>query len=173
MRRVGWTVLIAVELCAVAAALWWRFGKEQVQPAVASDSTGSPPAAAMSEVAPVVRQEAAPAQSPDTPPPVEGENYAAQLRAASDYLEFARSLLPAARAGDHAAQFNIFRALDYCAKEYRAFFGRGPIWRTLDDAMGRAATRWPYDSEMVRKVYSQCHTLVRPSGREIRRWSRR
>ena len=59
-----------------------------------------------------------------TPLP-EREDYAAQLRAASDYLEFARSLLPAARAGDHAAQFYIFRALDYCTVEYPAMFVRG------------------------------------------------
>ena len=105
-------------------------------------------------------------QLPDTPP-LEGEDYAAQLRAASDYLEFARSLLPAARAGDHAAQFYIFRALDYCTREYRAYFGRGPAWRTLDDAMRRATTRWPYDSELVRGIYTQCHTLVETGSNEF------
>jgi hypothetical protein len=168
MSRVGWIVLIAVELCAVAAALWWRFGEEErAQPANAGDSTRSLPAPAASDVAPVERQGTAPTQSQDAPPPVEAEDYAARLRAASDYLEFAQALLPAARAGDYAAQFNIFRALDYCAREYRAFFGRGPVWRTLDDAMRRAATRWPYDSEMVRKVYSQCHALVESGAKEF------
>jgi hypothetical protein len=156
-----------VELCAVAAALWWRFGDERAQPANDGDPARTWPAAAASEDAPVVGQESAPAQSQDSPPSVEREDYGAQFRAASDYLEFARSLLTTGRAGDHAAQFYIFRALDYCTREYRAYFGRGPAWRTLDDAMQRATTRWPYDSELVRSVYTQCHTLVETGSNEF------
>jgi hypothetical protein len=167
MRRVGWRVLIAVGLCAVAAALWWRFGDERAQRANAGDSTRSLPVPAAIEGAPVERQESAPAESQDAPPPVEREDYAAQLRAASDYLEFARSLLPAARAGDHAAQFNIFRALDYCAIDYRFYVDRGATHRTLDDALKWAASHWPYDYERVRLVYDRCHTLMESQGKDL------
>lgn len=161
MKRAGWIALIAVELCAVAAALWWRFGDEPSQPAEAGDSTQSLPASAASEDAPAVAQESAPAQSEETPPPLEREDYAAQFRAASDYLDFARSLLPAARAGDHAAQFYIFRTLDYCNVEFRMFFYRQGVRQTLDGALKMAVARnWPFDSEEVRRVHARCHTLM-------------
>jgi hypothetical protein len=166
MRRVGWIALMAMALCAAAAALWWRSGNERVQTTNADAPARSSPSR-KSEDSAVVGPELTPAHSPDRASPAPPEDYAAQLLAASDYLEFGRSLLPAARSGDHAAQFYIFRALEYCTMEYRAYFGRGPVWRTLDDAMQLATTRWPYDSELVRTVYSRCHTLVETGATEF------
>jgi len=102
----------------------------------------------------------------DTPSQAERTDYEAQLRAAPDYLEFARSLVAAARAGDHAAQFYIFRALEYCTVEYRFHFG-GRGRRTLDDALKWAATHFPYDSETVRLVYARCHTFVESGAKDL------
>lgn len=109
-------------------------------------------------------------------PPVPHEDYAAQLRAASDYLEFARSLLSAARAGDHAAQFYIFRALEYCNDEYNLYFMRRGIRHSLDDALKMAVTAgWPFDPEVVRRAYTRCHTLLEAGAAELgdrREWLR-
>jgi hypothetical protein len=166
MKRVGWAVLVAA-LCVVAAALWWRHGSGPAQPANVSEPIRLPPTTAASGDIRVVRQEPAPPQSQDTPPPVQGADYAAQLRAAPDYLEFARSLLSAARAGEHAAQFYIFRALDYCTVEYRFHVDRGRTRRSLDDALRWAATHWPYDSETVRLVYARCHTFMESGAKDL------
>ncbi len=106
-----------------------------------------------------------PSQALDAPA-VERADYAAQLRAASDYLGFVHSLLAAARAGDHVAQFYIFRALDYCDDGYRGYFWGRNGRKTLDDAMKWAATHWPYDSEEVRRVYNRCHTLMESGAQE-------
>jgi len=167
MKRSGSFFLIALVLCAVAVALWWRVGDERAQLANASDPDRSPSAAAASEEAPVSGRGSAPVPSQDTPPPVEREDYAAQLRAASDYLEFARSLLPAARGGDHAAQFHVYRALDFCGDGYRAYFDRGRVRRTLDDAMRWAAARPPLDPEEIRLVYERCHTLMDSGAKDL------
>ena len=168
MKRVGWFVLVAVELCAVAAALWWRFADERAQPAKAGDPARALPAAAASEDAPVAGQESALAQSQDSPPPVESEDYGAQFRAASDYLEFARSLLTAAREGDHAAQFYIFRAFEHCADDYGLYFRRRGVNRSLDDALKSAASEsWPFDPEVVRRTYARCHTIMETGAAEL------
>jgi hypothetical protein len=63
--------------------------------------------------------------------------------------------------------FTFFRALDYCAVEYRVHIDRGGVRRTLDDALKTAATRWPYDSEGVRLIYSRCHALAESNGKEF------
>ncbi len=93
-------------------------------------------------------------------PPNRAADYGARLRAAPDYLDYVRSLIGAAHAGDRAAQFYVFRAFDYCAVEYRAHLYRRGVRGTLDDALKRAATRWPYDSETVRLVYTRCQRLM-------------
>ena len=159
MKRVGWTALVAA-LCAVVAVLWWRTGVERAQPVDAAVPTPLPPTTVASVDARVVAQESVP-PSPDSPPPVQVADYAAQLRAASDYLEFMNSLIAAARAGDHAAQFYIFRALDYCAVDYRFYVDRGSTRRTLDDALKWAAMHWPYETETVRLVYARCHPFMK------------
>ena len=165
MKRVGWTALVAA-LCAVMAILWWRFGGERAQLAKAGEPTHLPPAnAAIAHVSAVTLESRPPSQG--MPPPVQTADYPAQLRAASDYLEFVRSLLAAARAGDHAAQFQIFRALDYCDDGYRGYFDRKRGRLTLDEALKRAWTHWPYESEEVRHVYDRCHTLMESGAPEF------
>jgi hypothetical protein len=165
MKRVGWVVLVAAT-CAAAAVLWWRSRVDQAQPSTIDEPTHLSPTIDPSGDAPAIKQKPAPPPQ-NSPSPVQEADYAAQLHAALDYLEFARSLLNAARAGDHAAQFYIFRALDYCAMEYRAHVDRGRIRRSLDDALTWAATHWPYDAEAVRLIYTRCHTFMESGAQDL------
>ncbi len=165
MKRTG-TVLIAA-LCAVAMVAWWRFGSEHAQPVDAGEPIPPSATIASADVPDVSPRELGPSKPQDSPPAVQRKGYAAQLRVASDYLEFARSLLSAARAGDHEAQFYIFRALDYCAVEYRFYVDRGRPRRSLEDALRWAATHWPYDYETVRLVYNRCHTLIESDTKDF------
>jgi len=165
MKRADWAVVVTTS-CVVVVALWWRFGFERAQPAVAGEPT-RPSATTASEVALVVAGEGHAPPPQDLPPPVPSEDYAAQLRAAPDYLDFVRSLLSAARAGDHAAQFYIFRALDYCDDGYRGYFGGQGRRRTLDEALKWASTRWPRDSEEIFRVHGRCHTLMETDVKDL------
>jgi len=164
MKRAGWAVLVTT-LCTVIAVLWWHFGIEHAQSAGAGEPTR--PSTPASDVALVVTGEGHAPLPPVSPPPVPSEDYAAQLRAASDYLDFARSLLGAARAGDHAAQFYIFRALDYCDDGYRGYFKGRSGRKTLDEALKWASTRWPRDSEEILRVHARCHTIMESGAKDL------
>jgi hypothetical protein len=94
VKRVGWTACVAA-LCAVVAILWWRFGSERAQSGN-SVPIQSPRAIATSVDTRVVTPASVP-PSQDSSPPGQVADYAAQLRAASDYLEFTNSLIAAAR----------------------------------------------------------------------------
>lgn len=167
MKRVRWAA-ISTTLCAVAAVIWWRYGVERVQPAEAGEQVRSSSAFDESAYSPGAAREPESSPPQTTPPPVQATDYAAQLRAAPDYLDFARALLPAARAGDHAAQFYIFRALEYCADEYNLYFKRQGIRHSLDDAMKMAVTvGWPFDPEVVRRAYARCHTIIEAGAAEL------
>lgn len=175
MKRAGWAVLV-VALCAVTAVLWWRNGSERAQPLTSDEPTRALPANAASAQASAPDLESGAPQRQGTPLPVQGADYATQFRGAPDLLEFARSLLAAARAGDHAAQFYIFRALDYCNDEDNLYFKRRGIRHSLDEALKMAATNgWPFDPEVVRRAYARCHTIIEAGAAEFgerREWLR-
>jgi hypothetical protein len=165
MKRAHWAVLVAVVLCAAAAILWWRHGAGQAQPAKSRVSTQLPSAGAASADAPLTSESGPlPHHAASTAAPVD---YAAGLRAASDYLEFIRSIQDAASNGDHAAQFYSYRALDYCYDGYRGYFKGRQGRLTLDDALKRSVSRWPFNPEDVRRVHARCHTLWESGAEEI------
>ncbi|HEU5135595.1 MAG TPA: hypothetical protein VFU13_10670 [Steroidobacteraceae bacterium] len=175
MRRVGAAVFVAV-LCAIVAAWWWRNTSEHAQPADAGEPVPPSATIASADVPAVSQADSALRKPQDTPALVQGPDYAAQLRAAPDYLEFARSLLGAAHGGDPAAQFYIFRALQYCKDEYLTHVDRGNAGQSLEDALKWAATNWPYDPEFVRLIYNRCHTLIETGAKDIgerREWLQR
>jgi len=165
MKRGGWAVVVAVVLCAVGAVLWWRNGLEQAQLRKADGPAQRPPAGATRLDAPVTPESSALPQVASQPAP--RVDYAARLRAASDYLDFVRSLQGAASTGDHAAQFYTFRAFDYCDDGYRGYFWSRRGRLTLDDALKRAATRFPFDTDEVRRVHARCHRLMELDAREL------
>jgi hypothetical protein len=79
----------------------------------AGDAHSDKPEGSLMPVPPIETGNAAPVQevTKPLPPKTSTESdaeYAARLRVAPDYLEYVRSLLTAARAGDHAAQFYVF-----------------------------------------------------------------
>ena len=166
VSRTGWAIAVLAVFCIAAGFIAWRH------------ATGDAPAAHDAESAHQLKdseggdvvladENVSPSRAQEEKLPERSADFAAQLRAATDYLDFVRALMPAAQAGDAAAQFHIFRALDYCAVEYRFHIDRGGVRRTLDDALRTAAGRWPYDSETVRRVHARCHTLVESEGKEL------
>lgn len=91
-------------------------------------------------------------------------DFRARLRAAGDYLDFAQQTLPAARAGDAAAQFYLSKALGYCESLYEWYFveraadGR-PRHRTLDEAQQITAVRPYFTADDVRDIQARCQRL--------------
>jgi hypothetical protein len=91
-------------------------------------------------------------------------DYDARFRASADYLEFAREVLPAARAGDAAAQFYLSKALAYCETLYEWYFiertREGRVrHRTLDEAQQITAVRPFFTPEEVRDIQLHCREL--------------
>lgn len=158
VKRAVWVALVAAALGGVAAVMWWRYGSPHAPSAPAGESIGLPPAKGEPST---VRAEHALPQEQHASHPVPGADYAALFHVATDLLDFTRSLLGAARAGDHAAQFYIFRALEYCTSEYRLYFDRQHFRYSLDDALKSAVSvGWPFDPEVVRRTYDRCHTMM-------------
>jgi hypothetical protein len=175
MKRAGWTLLVVV-LCAAAALFWWLSETESAHPAKTGESAPVNPGQAANADPSAAKQESSALRKQDTPSPNQNADFEAQFRGTSEMLEFARSLLGAARAGDHAAQFYIFRAFDYCADEQILYFRRRGVQVSLDDALKTAATSgWPFDTEVVRRSYARCHTMIESGAIEIgerREWLR-
>lgn len=125
-----------------------------------------PPGPAAPVVAPRAKPSADAASAPAVPAPVPAAavaapNAAAQrFRESTDYLEFARGIHGAAKSGDPAAQYYLYRALDYCHGLFRAYFGRPGKSRTLDEGLQWAARSAPaLDVDEARRVNDRCRTL--------------
>jgi hypothetical protein len=95
------------------------------------------------------------------PPPAD---HRARFHAAGDYLDFAQQSLPAARAGDPAAQYYLSRALGYCESLYEWYFierardGKARH-RTLDEAQQISAVRPFFTADEVRDIQARCLRL--------------
>jgi hypothetical protein len=164
MRRA--TLLVAAAI--LATLVWWRWPSPPVadpgpaRAAAAADAQWIPQAAPMSSPAVSVstkRDDAAvgPASTPTA-------DYRARFRAAGDYLEFAQQVLPAARAGDAAAQFYLSSALGYCESLYEWYFVErsrdGRVrHRTLDEAQQITTVRPYFTADDVRDIQSRCQRL--------------
>jgi len=136
---------VAVGVYAIAdhRPLTWPAAGIATTASVKSPSTASPPA--QTEVS-------APSLAPTTAD--------ASLRTSQDYFELARSLYPAAKGGDHQAQFELYQALKYCDDEFRAYFERRDRQLTLEEAMQRAARASPAMSvDDAREVFARCQRL--------------
>ena len=92
--------------------------------------------------------------------------HAQRFREATDYLEFARSIHGAAKAGDAEARFYLYRALDYCQGNYRVYFGDPARPRTLDEAL-RFAVVSHLDVDEVHRVHQRCRALVESGAGEL------
>ncbi len=84
-----------------------------------------------------------------------------EFRLSRNYADYAAGIHAMAEQGDPDAQYYLFAALDFCDREYGALF-RLPNqrWRTLDQALARAAVRPTENTRWVERVYATCHTLM-------------
>jgi hypothetical protein len=86
------------------------------------------------------------------------------MRASRNYLEFAQSILPAARDGDAAAQFYLSQTLGYCESLYEWYFiersREGRVrHRTLDEAQQISAVRPFFSAEDIRVIQARCQRM--------------
>ena len=166
MKHALWAIAVTAVLCVAAAIPWWRNRTERERADDRFVSLVRQSAAEKGDIVVLTLSKSQPRRQDghalDRLP-----DYSAEFRAAPDYLEYVRTVLNAARAGDHAAQFYIFRAFDNCSDAYRLYFVRQGVRATLDDALTRAAGKgWPFDPEEVRRVYHRCSGLME-SGKEF------
>jgi len=101
-----------------------------------------------------------PPASPDDPGPTVLAGQAESLKHATDYLEYAKNTIDAARRSDHEAQYYLSQALHYCDSGYRMYFDRYGKRRTLDEALQWASTRSTMSANEAKQVYERCHRLM-------------
>jgi hypothetical protein len=167
MKLVGGSMLVAALACVAAAILWWRASAVPGPTAKPAASIARLPTNKIGDAV-SAPQNSISAPHPEAHSRNPGIDYAARLRTAPDYLEYVRSLVGAARVGDHAAQFYIFRAFDKCNHEYHLYFGSRSIQVSLDDALRWAANKgWPFDPEEVRQVHKRCFGLLDTGVKEL------
>jgi hypothetical protein len=82
-----------------------------------------------------------------------------RFASSSNYEAFARSAIDAARAGNPDAQYALYRALNYCELDYRAYFEMGGKTRTIDEALQLASTTPGMSVEAIQLAYDRCHDL--------------
>lgn len=164
MRR----AVLAIAILTVAALTVWQWPAPRAP--VSHAAPDPPPAGAPPGLAPARETPPADPSSIDRgttaedPPDAASPNYRDKFRAADDYLEFAQEMLPAARAGDAAAQFYLSSALGYCESLYEWYFvERSPEGRvrhrTLDEAQQITAVRPFFTADDVRDIQSRCQRL--------------
>jgi len=92
-------------------------------------------------------------------PPVGGRNSLPNLSSAGDYQAFVKNALGAARAGDANAQFNVWKATNYCDENGRFYFIRGEQKLSREEGLAWAIRRnVPYTT--AQRVYDRCHAFL-------------
>jgi hypothetical protein len=157
---------VLLVLLVLLVLAWWswptrtlRAPSPHERPGPATVDTG-PPRADPPDISPPETQ----ARDVAISAPAASGDYRAEWRAAGDYLEFAKQVLPAARAGDPAAQFYLSTALGYCESLYEWYFVErsrdGRIrHRTLDEAQQITAVRPYFSADDVRDIQARCQRL--------------
>jgi hypothetical protein len=147
-----------------------------------------PPATAVPEAPPapppdvtLPPQPVSRASEPESPPPpvvtdpaprAVSENEA-KFKAATDYLAFAREMLPKAQAGDRDAQYHLYAAIDHCRNGYLGVFDEGQTRRSLAEALKAAAPLTSSEERDIRQLHSRCEGLMSSEGEEFgeaQRW---
>jgi hypothetical protein len=165
--RVGLRISIAAAIaaCVLIAALVAQRSGPVKPPSVPAASTGgnaTRQAVARPSTADLTARSAASIQYPTEKPSAPGpKTIAEQFTHSRSYLAFVQKSLPAARSGDAAAAYYIYAALSHCDKEFAALF-RHPTgrWRTLDEALVRAASRPTERTTYVQRTFDRCNDLM-------------
>lgn len=93
---------------------------------------------------------------------------ARRFQSATDYLEFARGIHEAAKAGDAEAQYYLYRALRYCHSQFRAYFGLPGKSRSLEEGLLWAANGAPaLNVDEARVVNDRCRSLEETAGADF------
>jgi hypothetical protein len=93
-------------------------------------------------------------------------DYAKALSHSQNYLDFALSVMPAARAGDKEAQYRLGKALAFCDETYPIYYHLKGTQLTLDEGLQYAA-KLHRSSELAQTIYDRCHALENASPEQF------
>jgi hypothetical protein len=86
-------------------------------------------------------------------------DYRAAFAQSRNLWEFARRILPAAKAGDADAQCYLSKALEQCARDNRMFYQRRGVTLTSDQGIQWALQRH-LSLDVAQAVYERCHEFL-------------
>lgn len=161
-KRILFSLTLVAIAALVAIGAWWnarsRVPVEAAPVHVALQPPDSPRVAIPGGKPAAAPDAVARADAPRQP------DYRAQMRNADDYWDFAQGIVGAARDGDGAAQYYLWRALAYCDALYDWYFidhlpGGAIRHRTIDEALQYTATRRAFTADDVRKIQGRCQRL--------------
>ena len=175
MKKYAYPLALTAGVIIVMAAVFVTHREPTAPEPVTSSEPALPPVSAPEpEVvtpAPQVVRGSEPAAAPPAvmaaPAPRAVTENEARFKAATDYLAFAREMLPKAQAGDRDAQYHLYAAIDYCRAGYRGLFDVGQTRRSLDEALQSAAPLTNSGERDIRQLHSRCQGLMSSAGDEL------
>jgi hypothetical protein len=153
MSRTILKVSIGCTSAALLAVAGWYLFRDFVGPHSPSAEPASVPDSARSSRASAADAPRPPAGSPNTSL-APRDNFNARYLQSRDLLAFAEGLLDAAKAGDGASRYWLYRALDECS----AGFGES---HSLEETLIYAAQD-AVDAELIRDWFARCEVLRGP-----------
>jgi hypothetical protein len=176
MRKYTFPLILTAGVVIVMAAVFaWHWQPQAPRPAAAAPPATAPPASTP-EIVPPEPSVSRDSELAATPPPVvsapapaprtRSENEE-KFRSATDYLAFAREMLPKAKAGDRDAQYHLYAAMDYCRSGYRGVFDEGQKRRTLEEALAADGPLPVNEEREIRQLHSRCQGLMSSEGDDL------
>jgi hypothetical protein len=165
MTRARLITSIACVAVALIGGFAWRLLREP-SPPLAADTSAAP------LKVPVAGTRAASTATDDIPiaTPAAAQVLVATLEAnfeeSSDVLAFAESIVGAARAGDDAARYWMYRAISECTSDFRTLFAKeNGEMRSLEEALAERADFF-FTEDMIRESYTRCRRFreANPKG---------
>jgi hypothetical protein len=154
-------VLSLVSAGVLFAGVLWYLHEPPAEAAPSAASATATAIASTPDVDPPAIAPVAPITAPSEPPKKNAAqaDIAKRFHDADDLFAFATSIQDAAKAGDGAAQYYMYRAIRRCHSEYMLYFGRNDRERTLDQALIQAEAIPGFSPETARELYQQCRTF--------------
>jgi hypothetical protein len=159
MTRMRGVLVSAIAVAAVTAGYFVFRHSDRELPVRPADLPSKSAVSRVTKIAPVTH---APATGTADGSRSRGEGYRKTFVHASNYYEFIRNAIGAAREGNPEAQFYISEALNYCDWGYNSFFRRKPDSpaTSLEEAMGRFTVHFPNAVAFIHDIYDRCHVLM-------------
>lgn len=161
MRTRGDRIKVGVG-CVLAAAIvlgvWQLLHKSHHQEALAGGPAAGTPSQHRLQPTDARSRGTSKAGRPNEVGPPAAASYKAALQNTRDYWEYARRILPAAKAGDRDAQFYLSRVMERCQSDSRMFLQQQGRPLTEEESLQLAATRnLPID--LAQQAYERCHSF--------------